>query len=77
MRAQAGIRLVASCTAFDAIPPALWDGFKRAVLSAAGEWGLTVRFGEDDPSMAEAQQRFWQMQRVHDDARIAAETKNE
>lgn len=61
----------------DAVPPALWEAFKKSVVKSAADWGLTVRFGEDDGSIADAQQRFWHMQRVHDDARIAAETKNE
>lgn len=56
----------------DAIPPALWEAFKKAVMSQAENWGLTVRFGEDDGSMADAKQRFWQMQRVHEDAGIKA-----
>lgn len=62
---QAGIRLNASCTPFDVVPPALYDRFKAAVLAFGKEWGLTVHFGQDDGSIAQAQQRFWEMQNAH------------
>jgi hypothetical protein len=60
-----GVRLNASCSPFDVIPPALYDGFKKAVMEAAKNWGLTVHFGHDDGSIAEAQQRFAMQQRAH------------
>ena len=66
-----GIRLNASCSPFDAIPPVLWNAFKKAVLEHAKDWGLTVHFGQDDGSIAQAETRFWQMQRGHEEARLA------
>lgn len=62
---QAGIRLNASCTPFDVVPPELYARFKTAVMNTAKEWGLSVHFGQDDGSIAQAQQRFWEMQRAH------------
>ena len=62
---QAGIRLNASCTPFDVVPPELFARFKQAVINTAKEWGLTVHFGQDDGSIAEATGRFWDMRREH------------
>ena len=67
---QSGIRLNASCSPFDVIPPELWERFRGAVLGYAKTWGLTVSFGQDDGSIAQAQQRYWQMQ---NDARLKAD----
>lgn len=61
-----GIRLNASCSPFDVVPPALWQSFKKAVLEHAQDWGLAVHFGQDDGTIAQAEQRFWEMQRAHD-----------
>ena len=61
---SSGIRLDASCTPFDVVPPDLYRGFKKAVMEMAKQWGLTVHFGQDDGSIAQAEQRFWQMSRV-------------
>lgn len=61
---SSGIRLDASCTPFDVVPPDLYRGFKKAVMEMAKQWGLTVSFGQDDGSIAQAEQRFWQMSRV-------------
>jgi len=69
---QGGIRLNASCSPFDVVPPELFMRFKKAVLQHAAEWGLSVHFGQDDGTISQAEQRFWQMQRVHDDGRLAA-----
>lgn len=66
---QAGIRLNASCSPFDALPPGLYDAFKQAVISTARNWGLTVHFGQDDGTIEQAKVRFWQMTRVMEDAR--------
>jgi hypothetical protein len=70
---QTGIRLNASCSPFDAIPPELWLRFKEAAMETARQWGLRVHFGQDDGSIAQAEQRFWEMQRAHQNGR-AAET---
>jgi len=67
---QGGIRLNASCSPFDVIPPELWLRFKRAVMKTADEWGLSVHFGQDDGTVSQAEARFWEMQRAHDDARL-------
>lgn len=61
---QSGIRLDASCSPFDVIPPDIYRGFKKAVMEQAKAWGLSVHFGQDDGSIAQAEQRFWQMQRI-------------
>ena len=59
---QSGIRLNASCSPFDVIPPELYARFKKAVIETGKQWGLTVHFGQDDGSIAQAEQRFWEMQ---------------
>lgn len=59
---QGGIRLVASCSPFDVVPPELWDRFKVAVLEHAKNWGLSVHLGEDDGSIGQATARFREMQ---------------
>jgi len=69
---QGGITLIATCTQFDAIPPALWEGFKRAVQGAGTEWGLTVRVSEH-PSIQDAKNEYWKQSRIHDEARARAE----
>ena len=60
-----GIRLNASCSPFDVVPPELWQAFKLAVMETGKQWGLKVHFGQDDGSIAQAEQRYWQMQRDH------------
>jgi hypothetical protein len=70
--AQTGIRLNASCSPFDVVPPELWLRFKEAAMQTAKQWGLRVHFGQDDGSIAQAEQRFWDMERAHLDGRIAA-----
>lgn len=71
---QSGITLIATCTPFDAIPPALWEGFKKSLMASAAQWGLTVRISEH-PSLQQGKQSFWAAQRIHDNARIEAERK--
>lgn len=68
---QGGIKLTASCTPFDAVSPAVWEAFKKAVMESAKNWGLTVHVSED-LTIQDAKQAFWNAQRVHDDARIKA-----
>ncbi len=65
---QSGVRLNASCSPFDVVPPELWKAFKRAVMETGKQWGLVIHFGQDDGSIAQAEQRYWQMQRAHADA---------
>jgi len=60
---QSGIRLNASCSPFDVVPPELYAKFKMAVLESAKIWGLKVHFGQDDGTIAQAEQRYWEMQR--------------
>jgi uncharacterized protein YeaC (DUF1315 family) len=65
---QAGIRLNASCSPFDVVPPELYQRFKLAVMEMGKNWGLVVHFGQDDGSITQATQRFWEMQHAHRDA---------
>ena len=60
-----GVRLDASCSPFDVIPPDLYQRFKVAVMEMGKQWGLKVMFGQDDGSIAQAEQRYWEMQRAH------------
>ena len=60
---QSGIRLNASCSPFDVVPPELFQKFKNAVIETGKTWGLKVSFGQDDGSIAQAEQRYWEMQR--------------
>lgn len=47
------------------IPPAVWDGFARAVQEAAHNWGLHVAIGQDaHGSLEAAKQRFWEAQHI-------------
>jgi hypothetical protein len=69
---QSGIRLNASCSPFDVVPPELYAKFKATVLEQAKQWGLRVCFGQDDGSIAQAEQRFWQMERAHLNGRLEA-----
>lgn len=62
---QSGIRLNASCSPFDVVPPELYTRFKQAVMAMGKDWGLAIHFGQDDGSIAQAQQRFWEMQNAH------------
>ncbi len=71
---QAGITLIATCTPFDVIPPALWEGLKKAIMQSAADWGLTVRISEH-PSLQDGKQHFWKLERMATDARIEAERK--
>ena len=59
---QSGIRLNASCSPFVVVPPELWKAFKTAVMEQAKTWGLRVHFGQDDGSISQAEQRYWEME---------------
>lgn len=71
---QGGVTLFATCTPFDAIPPANWEGFKLAVQQAAAGWGLKVRISEH-PSIQDAKNTFFQHCRIHDEARARADSE--
>lgn len=62
---QSGIRLNASCSPFDVVPPELYARFKQAVIEYAKTWGLRVHFGQDDGTISQAEGRYWEMQRAH------------
>ena len=61
---QSGIRLNASCSPFDVVPPELYACFKQAAMEIAKNWGLTVHFGQDDGTIAQAEARYWEMLRI-------------
>lgn len=64
-----GITLLATASPFQALPPEIWEGFKKAVKEAAGYWGLQVAL-RDHPTIQEANLRFWHAQRVMQQAAI-------
>lgn len=66
---QGGVTLLATASQLSLLPPEVWDGFKRAVKSAAGQWGIQVAI-QDHPTIQEAHIRFWQAQRAMQQAAI-------
>lgn len=67
-----GVTLLATAGPFEALPPPVWQAFKKAVKAIADNHGLQVNIS-DHPSINDAHQRFWQMTRVMDDARLAGQ----
>lgn len=67
------MKLRASCTDFEALPPPVWQALKKMILNAGREWGIDLSI-DDDLTVAEAHQRFWQLHRIQENARLAAET---
>lgn len=53
------MKLSATCTPFEALPPDHWEGFKRQVIAAAKGWGLDITVSQDLTVM-DAVARYWQ-----------------
>ena len=70
------MKLSASCTPFEALPPPVWQAFKRQVMEAAKTWGLEIAISQD-LTVADAEQRFWMMVRVVDNARADEAAKRD
>lgn len=51
------MKLQASCTPFETLPASVWQSVKRAILSAADNWGIPLTI-EDDLTVREAEMRF-------------------
>lgn len=66
------MKLQALPSHFEVIPPAIWQAFRKQVQEAASLWGLHVEF-IDGPTVAAAQQRFGELQRIQENARLAAQ----
>lgn len=64
------MKLVATCTPFEALPPPIWAAFRKMVQEAGRSWGLDVEFSEG-PSVTEAIANFWKANRIHENARLA------
>jgi hypothetical protein len=64
------VKLNASCTTFEALPPTVWQALKKMILNAGREWGVDIEV-VDGLTVAEAHQRFWQMHRIQENARLA------
>jgi hypothetical protein len=61
------VKLTASCTPFEALPPKVWENIRRAVEYACFEWGVSVEVAEDLTVM-EAQARFRMWQKANEQA---------
>lgn len=70
------MKLTASCTPFEALPPPIWQAFKKQVMDAARSWGLEIAISQD-LTVSDAEQRFWMMTRVMDDARAEDAATND
>ncbi len=66
------MKLSATCSPFEVVPDAVWQSFKREIQQAAKAWGLEIAISQD-LSVGDANQRFWEMQRVMHD-RLGSET---
>lgn len=70
------MKLLATCTPFEAIPPSIWDRVKTAIKSAGQQWGVDIAI-DDDLTVREAIGRFWQLHRIQENARVAAEATDD
>lgn len=66
--AQSGIKLTATASAFESLPPEHWQAFKLQVMEAGKAWGLKISI-TDHPSITDAQTRFWQAKAIQDGVR--------
>lgn len=64
------MKLRASATAFEALPPPIWSSVKVAIQEVARDWGVEIAI-EDDLTIPEAYQRFFQLNRIYEDAQLA------
>jgi hypothetical protein len=67
------VKLRATCSPFEALPPVVWAAVKIAIVEAGRSYGMDIAL-DDDLTVLEAHQRFWQLHRVQENARLAAET---
>ena len=56
------VKLRASASVFESLPPSVWQSFKRSVLVTASEWGIPLEI-EDDLTVRDAEHRFTEWQR--------------
>jgi len=64
------VKLNATCSPFEAVPPGVWAAVKVAIIQAGRNHGVDIAIN-DDLTVAEAHQRFWQLHRIQEDARLA------
>jgi hypothetical protein len=64
------VKLHATCTTFEALPPPIWQALKKMIQNAGREWGVDIEV-VDGPTVPEAHQRFWQLHRIQENARLA------
>lgn len=56
------MKLQATATPFEALPPKVWEALKVAVISIGQQWGVRLVI-EDDLSVRDAEHRFVEMTR--------------
>jgi hypothetical protein len=56
------VKLRATATGFEALPPKVWEAVKRAVIAIGNDWGLPLVI-EDDLSVRDAEHRWQEMLR--------------
>jgi hypothetical protein len=62
---RAPIRLEVQVQPTEVIPPAVWQGFARAVYEAAHQWGIHVAIGMDGQrSLETAFANYWEALRI-------------
>ena len=64
------MKVVATCSPFEALPPAIWQSFKRQIIEAGKDWGLQVEVSQD-LTVSDAEARYWDML---NNARLATKT---
>ena len=55
------MKLQASCTPFEMLPPKVWENVRRAIIASCADWGIPIEV-EETLSIREAEARFrdWQ-----------------
>lgn len=56
------MKLTATASPMEVLPPKVWEAVKRAVIAIGNEWGLSLEVA-DDLTVRDAEQRFWSHQR--------------
>lgn len=51
------MKLLATASPFEGVPPKVWEAMKRAVVSIGNQWGIPLVI-EDDLSVRDAEHRF-------------------
>jgi len=66
------MKLLATASHTEALPPGVWESIKKAIISTGKTWGVDISV-DDDLTVRESIARYWAAHRIQEDARLASD----